>query len=81
MSLFHLHTLRVADKVDSFCCVLHYWVDSCLESLHLLPHGLQTRTSVKQVDDCHICSRMRLQKREGHGFTSLGCMKGFREGL
>lgn len=60
----HSETLRVADKVDSIRCVLHYWINSRLESLHLLPHGLQAGTSVKQVDNCHICARMRLQERK-----------------
>lgn len=69
-----LQTLRVADKVDPVCCVLHYGVNSCLESLHLLPHGLQTGTPVEQVDNRHICSRMGLQEREEDGFTSsAGC--------
>lgn len=64
----HSETLRVADKVDPICCVLHDWVNSCLESLHLLPHRLQAGTSVEQVDDRHICARMRLQEREEDGF-------------
>lgn len=69
----HIHvcvfsqTLRVADEVDAVCCVLHYWVDSCLESFHLLPHGLQAGASVEQVDDRHICSRMRLKEGEEDG--------------
>lgn len=54
--------------MDAVCCVLHYWVDSCLESFHLLPHGLQAGTSVEQVDDCHICSRVRLKEGEEDGF-------------
>lgn len=74
MSLFHIapmhsQTLRVADKVDPVCCILHYWVNSFLESLYLLPHGLQAGTSVEQVDNRHICSRMGLQELEEDGFT------------
>lgn len=60
----HSGTLRVADEMDPICCVLHYWVNSCLESLHLLPHGLQAGASVKQVDDRHIRARMGLPRRE-----------------
>lgn len=60
----NLETLRVADKVDSICCVLHYWVNSCLESLHLLPHGLQAGTLLEQVDDRHICAGMGLRERK-----------------
>lgn len=50
--------------MDPICCVLHYWVNSGLESLHLLPHGLQAGASVKQVDDRHIRARMRLPRGE-----------------
>lgn len=67
MTLFswmHSETLRVADEVDPVCGFLHDWVNSSLESLHLLPHGLQAGRPVKQVDDRHICARVRLQKRE-----------------
>lgn len=60
----HTETLRVADKVDSICCVLHYWVNSCLESLHLLPHGLQAGTLHEQVDNRHIGAGMGLQERK-----------------
>lgn len=68
----HSGTLRVADKMDPICRILHYWINSCLESLHLLPHGLQAGTSVKQVDDCHIRTRMRLQRRDKE---TIHCMK------
>lgn len=60
----HSKTLRVADEVDPICGFLHYWANSSLESLDLLPHGLQAGRPVKQVDDRHICARMRLQRRE-----------------
>lgn len=66
----HSETLRVADKVDPVCCVLHYWVNSCLESFHLLPHGLQAGAPVEQVDDRHIRARVRLQGREEDGLTT-----------
>lgn len=65
----HSETLRVADKVDPVVCFLHYWEHSCLESLHLLPHGLQAGASVEQVDDHHICARMRLQRGDRRGFV------------
>lgn len=65
----HSGTLRVADKMEPICCILHYWINSCLESLHLLPHGLQAGTSVKQVDDRHIRTRMRLQRTSKPSFT------------
>lgn len=63
----HSGTLRVADKMDPICSVLHYWVNSCLESLHLLPHGLQAGAPVKQVDDRHVGARMGLPRRGKQG--------------
>lgn len=60
----HSKTLRVADEMDPICGFLHYWVNSSLESLDLLPHGLQAGRPVEEVDDCHIGARMRLQRKE-----------------
>lgn len=71
LAQMHSETLRVADEVDSIRCVLHYRVNSRLESLHLLPHGLQAGTSVKQVDNRHIGARMRLQERKEAAGTGL----------
>lgn len=62
-------TLRVADKMDPVGRILHDWINRCLESLHLLPHGLQAGTSVKQVDDRHVRTRVRLQRRGKDGLT------------
>lgn len=60
----HSRTLRVADQVNPVHCILHYWINSCLEPFHLFPHGLQAGASVEQVDDGHVCPRMRLQERK-----------------
>lgn len=60
----HLLTLRVADQVNPVRCILHYWINSCLEPFHLFPHGQQAGASVEQVDDGHVCPRMRLQERK-----------------
>lgn len=72
LSQMDSETLRVADKVDPVVRSLHYWEHSCLESLHLLPHGLQAGASVEQVDDRHICARMRLQRGDRRGVLVHG---------
>lgn len=71
--LAHVHsdTLRVADEVHPACCVLHYRVNSCLESLHLLPHGLQAGAPVEQVDDRHVRAGVGLREETARQTSAL----------
>lgn len=77
-------TLRVADEMDAVGCILHYGIDGCLESLHLLPHGLQAGAPVKQVEDGHVRSRVGLRgeakKESGSGFSKAAHRAGRTEG-